>query len=139
MQLCLCKISLLSARIFNKFYIRRALGDDPMMNKAEDASNLSCSDCVHLFTPVQLDLCERTRKDNYLPCMTLGIKRVIRWCQKVFKDGFWNCTNWVGDYVLGKDVYRYGEFQRVKQTCDQLMGDLAIEELKISTPLKIAH
>lgn len=70
---------------------------------------VNCSAYAHILTPVQMHLCER-KDNNYLPCMALGITRAIQWCQKVFKHHLWNCTTWVGDYILGKLVHSYGEF-----------------------------
>ena len=92
-----------------------------MMNKPEDASDLKCSEHVHaLLTLTQMDLCER-RDNNYPLCMAPDIKRAIHWCQMVFKDPFRNCTNWVGDYVLGIVVYRCGELQcaEAKYACNE--------------------
>ena len=118
LPLCLCQVCVsaycprgLLMKITN-CSIRRTLGNDPMSNKPEDVS-FNCSDYAHFLTPAQMDLCERKDKD-YLPCMALGIKRAIQWCQKVFKDNYWNCTNWVGDYVFGKIVHRFGELHRIE-------------------------
>ena len=99
------------------------MGDDLLVNQFDNFSNFpcTCSDYAHLLTPAQMDLWELYGKD-YLPCMALGIKRAIQWCQKVFKHELWNCTTWVGDYVMGRIVHKYGEFQRAKLACDAVRG-----------------
>ena len=86
---------------------RRSIAEYPIAMKPDDDTVVNCSAYAHILTPAQMYLCERQDK-NYLPCMALGIKRAIQWCQKVYKDHLWNCTTWVGKYVLGKIVHKYG-------------------------------